>query len=172
MRAATALGTVAVAGVVLVASWQAGQRSGSHSANGIHVVSGASGPGSARSAASGAQASSGRPPRTGGGAAKGSGSSASAPPTRRNVTGALVQTPYGNVQVRVSLLGHRITDVTAIHLTDSSSTSVDISASAAPILRQEALSAQSANIDLVSGATYTSEGYQTSLQAALDAAHV
>jgi uncharacterized protein with FMN-binding domain len=88
------------------------------------------------------------------------------------VTGALVQTPYGNVQVRVSLLGRRITDVTAVHLTDSSSTSVEISAGAEPILRQEALSAQSAKIDLVSGATYTSEGYQASLQAALDAAHV
>jgi uncharacterized protein with FMN-binding domain len=48
---------------------------------------------------------------------------------------------------------------------------VQISASAAPILRQEALQAQSAQIDMVSGATYTSEGYQQSLQGALDAAH-
>ena len=88
------------------------------------------------------------------------------------MTGALVQTPYGNVQVRVSLLGNRITNVTAVHLTDSSSTSVDISATAEPILRQEALRSQSANIDLVSGATYTSKGYQASLQAALDAAHM
>jgi uncharacterized protein with FMN-binding domain len=71
----------------------------------------------------------------------------------------------------VTLRGNRLTDVRAVHLTDSSSTSVQISAGAAPTLREEALSAQSANIDLVSGATYTSEGYKASLQAALDAAH-
>jgi uncharacterized protein with FMN-binding domain len=76
------------------------------------------------------------------------------------------------VRVRVSLLGNKITNVTAVQLTDSSPTSVEISASAEPILRREALTAQSAHIDLVSGATYTSEGYQTSLQAALDAAHM
>jgi uncharacterized protein with FMN-binding domain len=83
-----------------------------------------------------------------------------------------VQTPYGNVQVRVYYSGNRITRVRAIHLTDSSSTSVSISAGAEPILRQEALAAQSAQIDMVSGATYTSEGYQQSLQAAIDAAHL
>ena len=42
---------------------------------------------------------------------------------------------------------------------------------AAPTLRREALAAQSAKIDTVSGATYTSEGYRQSLQAAIDAAH-
>jgi uncharacterized protein with FMN-binding domain len=47
-----------------------------------------------------------------------------------------------------------------------------ISAGAEPQLRQEALQAQSAHIDTVSGATYTSEGYRQSLQAALDAAHL
>jgi uncharacterized protein with FMN-binding domain len=86
--------------------------------------------------------------------------------------GALVSTPYGDVQVKVVYSGRRITDVVALHLTDSSGTSVAISDQAAPILRREALAAQSAQVDTVSGATYTSEGYRQSLQAALDAAHL
>jgi uncharacterized protein with FMN-binding domain len=172
VRGATALGTAAAAGIVLVASWQAGQRSGTPSANGIHVVSGASAlSGGPVTPSSTTPSRSGQHAPSGATRAKGSASSSSAPPVRRSVTGALVQTPYGTVQVRVSLLGTRIVNVTAVHLTDSSSTSVEISANAAPVLRQEALKAQSAKIDLVSGATYTSEGYQTSLQAALDAAH-
>ena len=69
-------------------------------------------------------------------------------------------------------MGHRILDVKALHLTDSSDTSVSISAQASPILRQEALAAQSARIDMVSGASYTSAAYVQSLQAALDAAHL
>jgi uncharacterized protein with FMN-binding domain len=171
VRAVTALGTVAAAGVVLVASWHAGQRSGPQDAQAIHVVSGASGS-PAGAPGTGAPSSAGRSTRPAGNGVKGAGTTTSAPPARRSATGALVQTPYGNVRVRVSLLGNKITNVTAVHLTDSSPTSVEISASAEPILRREALRAQSANIDLVSGATYTSEGYQTSLQAALDAAHL
>jgi uncharacterized protein with FMN-binding domain len=81
-----------------------------------------------------------------------------------------VQTQYGDVQVRVVVAGRKVTDVVALRLTDSSSRSVQISAYAAPILRREALSAQSARIDTVSGASYTSAGYIQSLQAALDAA--
>jgi uncharacterized protein with FMN-binding domain len=72
----------------------------------------------------------------------------------------------------VSFTGTRITAVHAVHLTDSSQHSVSISDRAAPTLRQEALSAQSAQIDVVSGATYTSEGYIASLQSAIDAAHL
>ncbi len=74
------------------------------------------------------------------------------------------------MQVRIVMTGGRLTDVTAVHLTDSSSRSVSISAYAAPILRREALAAQSARIDTVSGASYTSQGYIQSLQSALDLA--
>jgi uncharacterized protein with FMN-binding domain len=161
VRTVTAVGTAAASAIVLLASWQAGQRSGGQ-AHGIRVLSGAQG--GAPSAGTPAPShSTGRQARPHGHATSAAGS--------RTVTGALVQTQYGNVQVRVTLRGNRLTDVRAVHLTDSSSTSVQISASAAPMLREEALSAQSANIDLVSGATYTSEGYKASLQAALDAAH-
>lgn len=93
-------------------------------------------------------------------------------PTSGHVLGAPVDTQYGVVQVRLSFTGKHITDVRAVHLTDSSSTSVSISAQAAPTLRQEALAAQSAQIDMVSGATFTSEAYQQSLQSAIDAAHL
>ena len=92
--------------------------------------------------------------------------------TRRKIDGAVVRTPYGTVQVQIVITGNRISDVRALHLTDANGTSRQISAGAAPILRREALAAQSAKVDTVSGATYTSQGYQMSLQAALDQAHL
>lgn len=88
----------------------------------------------------------------------------------RTVTGADVSTRYGDVQVRAVLSGGRLTDVQALTLPQDRQRSAFISSQAAPILRQEALAAQGAQIDIVSGATYTSDGYAQSLQAALDAA--
>ena len=73
------------------------------------------------------------------------------------------------MQVRVTLVGSRITDVTALSLPQGGH-SGDISSYAGPQLRREALSAQSAGIDTVSGASYTSAGYARSLQSALDKA--
>jgi uncharacterized protein with FMN-binding domain len=85
-------------------------------------------------------------------------------------TGSTITTRYGNVEVQVTVSGGTITDVTALALPDRDNHSARISSQAAPILREEALTAQSANIDLLSGATYTSTGYEQSLQAALDQA--
>lgn len=164
MRVITALGTAAAAGVVIVTSWQAGQRPGPTAVGGVRVIAVPPGPttsGSSGGPRSGSTAKTGKTGKAGSKAA----------PTRRTIVGGVAQTRYGDVQVSVTLLGTRIVDVKALHLTDSSQTSVDISAGAEPTLRSEALAAQSANIDLVSGATYTSEGYRASLQAALDAAH-
>jgi hypothetical protein len=96
----------------------------------------------------------------------------SAPPSgNRTVAGPVVSTDYGDVQVRVTLQGSRIVDVQALQLPSDRSRSVRISQEAGPILRQEALQAQSANIDLVSGASYTSQGYAQSLQGALDSSN-
>lgn len=86
-------------------------------------------------------------------------------------SGSLAQTPYGTVRVAVTITAGRITDVQALKLTDAGSTSVQISSYAAPILRSEVLASQSARVAGVGGATYTSEGYLSSLQAALTAAH-
>ncbi len=101
----------------------------------------------------------------------GSTTTTSAPPTgNRTIDGPVVSTDYGNVQVRVTLQGTKIVDVQSLQLPSDRSRSARISQSAGPLLRQEALKAQSANIDLVSGASYTSDGYAQSLQGALDQA--
>jgi uncharacterized protein with FMN-binding domain len=74
------------------------------------------------------------------------------------------------MQVSVTISGNSITEVTALQLTNADGRSRQISNYAAPILRKEVLSAQSANVSYVSGATYTSDGYLRSLQSALDQA--
>jgi uncharacterized protein with FMN-binding domain len=90
--------------------------------------------------------------------------------TSRTVTGDTVDTDYGPVQVRITVVGTKITDVTALQLPNDRSRSREISGFAGPQLRSEALAAQSANIDAVSGASYTSAGYVKSLQSAIDRA--
>lgn len=89
----------------------------------------------------------------------------------RTVVGPAVQTQYGTVQVAATVKGTKLQDVRALVLPSGSGRTNAISAEAGPLLRQEAMSAQSANIDTLSGASYTSEGYRQSLQAALDRAH-
>ena len=88
----------------------------------------------------------------------------------KTVNGPTVTNEYGPVQVRVTIRGGQVVDVQALQLPSDRSRSARISAEAGPILRNETLQAQSATIDLVSGASYTSEGYARSLQAALDKA--
>lgn len=95
--------------------------------------------------------------------------SAGAASTRRVLVGKAYDVNYGIVQVKVTTSGNRITDITPMSLPQGGR-SGDISRYAAPALRREALSAQSAHIDSVSGASYTSAGYAQSLQSALDQA--
>lgn len=83
-------------------------------------------------------------------------------------TGTAVDTPYGAAQVRVTVADGKITAVRAVQLQGGNPRSVQISASAEPVLRQEALGAQTAAVDAVSGATFTSASYEQSLQSALD----
>jgi uncharacterized protein with FMN-binding domain len=83
-------------------------------------------------------------------------------------TGDAIDTQYGPVQVRVTVKDGKITAVQGLVLTGNDPRSAEISSSAEPTLKQEALSAQSADIDAVSGATFTSAGYAQSLQSALD----
>jgi uncharacterized protein with FMN-binding domain len=86
------------------------------------------------------------------------------------VTGPAVDTRWGPVQVEVTLDNGRITAVTVPRYPDGNRRDQQINDRALPILVQETLAAQSADIDTVSGATVTSEGYLRSLQAALDQA--
>lgn len=88
----------------------------------------------------------------------------------RTVTGDSVDTRYGPVQVRITLENGKLTDVTAIAYPQDNPRDQEINSYAVPQLNRAALAAQSAQIDAVSGATYTSEGYQQSLQSALDSA--
>ncbi len=99
-------------------------------------------------------------------------STSPAPPATatRSIDGPVVATSFGPVQVRVTVHGSQIVDVQALELPVDRARSQRISAQAGPELRTEALKAQSAKIDVVSGATYTSGGYSRSLQGALDAA--
>lgn len=91
-------------------------------------------------------------------------------PGQGTVTGPAVDTRWGPVQVAITLDGDRITAVTVPQYPDGNRKDEQINARALPILVQETLNAQSADIDTVSGATVTSEGYVESLQAALDQA--
>lgn len=86
------------------------------------------------------------------------------------LTGSAVQTPFGTVQVQVTLQNGQITDVQALQLPSDQRRSQQIGQYAAPQLRSEVLTAQSSQVDTISGATYTSQGYMQSLQSALDQA--
>jgi uncharacterized protein with FMN-binding domain len=94
------------------------------------------------------------------------------PPASRTIDGQDVPNQYGDVKVRVVLNGSRIVDVQAVQLPFDHPRSAEISRQAEPYLRQEVLQAQSANIDVVSGATFTSYSYAQSLQSALDQAGI
>ncbi|MDM7832521.1 FMN-binding protein [Cellulomonas edaphi] len=84
------------------------------------------------------------------------------------IVGAAEQTRYGAVQLSVTFSGDSITDVQALQSPDRERRSMEISQQAIPMLTQEVLAAQSAQIDTISGATYTSDGYRQSLQSAID----
>ena len=87
-------------------------------------------------------------------------------------TGADFPNRFGDVQVRVVISNKHITDVQAVRLPTDRAQSAYISQQAGPWLRSEALQAQSANIDIISGATYTSQSYVQSLESALKQAHL
>jgi uncharacterized protein with FMN-binding domain len=109
------------------------------------------------------------PPRVCGSQAGGAGgsSASSGSSTTKTYTGPVVENPYGPVQVEVAEAGGKIVDVKALQLPTEHARSQEISEQVAPMLRTEALQAQSAEINVVSGATYTSESFASSLQAAL-----
>jgi uncharacterized protein with FMN-binding domain len=95
-----------------------------------------------------------------------------AAPVRRTINGAAIDTRYGPVQVQIKVTGRRIVSADAITYPTDSRRDQEINSYAVPELDAETVQAQSAQIDTVSGATYTSEGYQQSLQSAIDAAHL
>ncbi len=85
-------------------------------------------------------------------------------------TGNTVNAYYGNVQVSATISGGKITDVKFLQYPDTHNTSVIINQQVIPYLQQEAVKAQSANVQIISGATFTSQAFQQSLQSALSQA--
>lgn len=154
MSARSTVGGVLASGAIIALGYSVGA-AGLGAVEGVVSVPIAAGTSSTGSSASGS--------------ASGSTSSSSAA-ADGTYTGQSVSTRFGDVQVQVTISGGTITDVTALHLTDHDGRSVQISNRAAPILRSSVLSAQSADVAGVSGATYTSEAYLASLQSALDQA--
>lgn len=94
-----------------------------------------------------------------------------APPAARTIAGASENYGYGVLSVQVTLRGNRIVDVQVASLDAPEQYSQSLASYAIPTLRNEILSAQTTQVDGVSGATYTSEAYLYSVQSALDKAH-
>lgn len=91
-------------------------------------------------------------------------------PSAVKVTGTVADTRYGPVQVQLTVANKHISNVAVLQYPNGGGRDQEINSQALPVLIQETLTAQSAHIDMVSGATYTSDGYLTSLQSALDQA--
>lgn len=119
----------------------------------------------ASGASSGSQTSSGT---TGAGSSGATGTGGSATLKDGSYTGDAAQTRYGPVQVRVAVSSGRISAVDVVEYPNDNPRDQQINRSAVPQLVSETLSAQSSSIDMVSGATYTSDGYLQSLQSAID----
>ncbi|MFE7633313.1 FMN-binding protein [Kitasatospora sp. NPDC057518] len=159
MRRAVVTSAATAAGVVLLLSLKP------HEAAGPAPVIGS---GAGTGSGSGSDVS--QPSNAPGSPAPSASVSATGTGATRKVSGDTVNTRYGPVQVQVTLAGSRITAVDVVKYPNSERRDREINSSALPVLNQEAISAQSAAIDVVSGATYTSDGYVRSLQSALDRA--
>ncbi len=161
-RVVLALGGT-VAGLVMLLSFRS--HMASTASAGVTAGPGGTGtsPGSSGSAGSGGPAPVGAAAGRSAPVSAGSG-------TGSAVTGDAIATPYGPTQVQVTLHAGKIVKVTVLQHTDDGINSQMIDGHALPLLNREALTAQSAKIDTVSGASYTSAGYIKSLQSALDKA--
>lgn len=100
------------------------------------------------------------------------GSTSASPTAVRSALGATEQYGFGELAVRVTVRGNRITDVTVPIIQTAEQYSQQLAVQVIPTLRSEVLAGQTANVSGVSGASYTSQAYAASLQAALDKLHI
>lgn len=115
---------------------------------------------------------------TSGGTSTGSSSSAASSTSSSSATtykdgsytGSVEDAYYGNVQVSVTIAGGRITNVKFLQYPNTHQVSVIINQQAMPYLKQEAIQSQNSNVQLISGATFTSQAFVQSLQSALNKA--
>lgn len=89
----------------------------------------------------------------------------------RSATGSAYQYGYGQLAVKVTLTGKKITELTVVGLQTAESYSQQLASQVIPTLRQEVLAAQSIQVNGISGATYTAEAYVSSIQSALNKLH-
>ena len=106
------------------------------------------------------------------GSSSGSAGSSSTSSAATTYAGDAVMTRYGNVQVQITVKDGKITAADVLQVPWNDRRDQMINSAAVPVYNQEAVSAQSAQIDVVSGATYTWDGYTQSLQSAIDQAHL
>ena len=97
----------------------------------------------------------------------GSAGSSSTGGSGTSYTGSTYSSPWGAMQVSITVSGGKITDIQWEQVPQSDGHSYRINSYAAPLLVEQGLQAQSASVDGVSGATYTTEGFRTSLQSAI-----
>jgi uncharacterized protein with FMN-binding domain len=175
VKARGALSAAIASAGILLAGWQAGTQVAGVSTtnNSSTTATGTSGAGTsgggASASGSGTPGSSGSAGSSGSSGTSGSSGGAS---TAGTFKGSVVQTRFGAVQVQITVSAGKISEVTALQLTGDDRKSIQISNRAAPLLRTEVLSAQSAAVKTISGATVTSNAYLSSLQAAIDAANL
>ena len=111
--------------------------------------------------------------RTGGRpAGSGSDGGSASPTTVRSALGATEQYGFGELAVKITVRGKRITEVTVPFIRTAEQYSQQLADQVIPTLRSEVLAGQTANISAISGASYTSQAYAASVQAALDKLHV
>ena len=143
---------VATSTSMLVAGWAAG--SGFLNPTGTTTLAASSTPGGTVTTAIGSSSA----PNTPAAAASGT------------FDGTAVGTPYGNYQAEIIVTGGKITDISMLQSGNSDGTSRQISGYALPQLIKAVLQKQTANVGYVSGASFTTQGFESSVQSAMQAA--
>lgn len=111
------------------------------------------------------------------GSTSGSSGGGTAPPATASAqykdgtyTSAVENAYYGNVQIQITVASGKLTNVKFLQYPNTHTTSVIINQQVMPYLKQEAIKAQNANVQLITGATFTSQAFQQALQSALSQA--
>ena len=155
-----------ISGLVLLFSYHTSRNEGST------TVAGPASSGSASASGSSNGSSSGQSSGSSNGSSSGTSNGSAGSAASGTYTGASVMTRWGAVQVQITVSDGKITAAEAVEYPQANPRDRQINAYALPVLAQEATQAQSAEIDAVSGATVTSDGYIQSLQSAIDQAHL
>ena len=172
MRRAIVAGTATVSGIVLLLGLKPHSSGSALGTSSFSIGSGASAPTTTTAPATGSGGSGGTSGQSSPPSPAPASSARTTPATSgtKVVTGDAADTRYGPVQLQVTFSGKKISSINVLEYPTESFRDQQINSYALPILNQEAMSAQSAHIDVVSGATYTSDGYAQSLQSAIDKA--